>query len=123
LTAAKSPWPGTRVSAAPYYLILPTREWQTKLRARRTEVNDVFHVLAPIPRSLCEGAPLFTDIARWNKMVGLEPRQRQHERGLITISGFRRPDMLSAFQTVTIMSALFRYTILFAVEARSSGRA
>jgi hypothetical protein len=59
---------------------------------------------------------LFTDIARWNRMVGLGQRgPRRHDQGSVSISGFRRPDMLTAFQRVTIMSALFRHTMLFAV--------
>jgi hypothetical protein len=119
---------GNRVqtSAAPYYRILPNRDdtnsnafWQTELRARGTEVDDVYRYLAPIPRWLLEGAPLFTDIARWNRMVNLSQRgQRGEQRGLITISGFRRPDLLTAFEHVTMMSALFRHTMLYAVWAR-----
>ena len=36
-------------------------------------------------------------------------------RGLITITGFMRPDMLAHFKRVTVMSALFQHTMLYQV--------
>jgi hypothetical protein len=37
------------------------------------------------------------------------------DRGRITLSGFRRPDMLKKFRRVTVMSGLFQHTMLHAV--------
>lgn len=115
-----------QTSAAPYYRIIPKPDldspnnpyWQTELRARATQDDAVYETFEPVPRWLMQGAPLFTDMARWNKMVGLGllPGQRRpYDAGLITITGFRRPDFLAGFQRVTIMSALLRYTMLYAV--------
>jgi hypothetical protein len=118
-----------QTSAAPYYRIVPKPDldspnnpyWQTELRARSTEDDAVFETFEPVPRWLTQGAPLFTDMARWNRMVGLglSPGQRRpYDAGLITISGFRRPDFLTAFERVTIMSALFAHTMLYAVWSK-----
>ena len=40
---------------------------------------------------------------------------RTYGRGLVTITGFRRPDALTSFGQVTMMSALFRHTMVHAV--------
>jgi hypothetical protein len=114
------------VSAAPYYRLVPkpsTRNpkhpyWETELRARSGPRDMVHETFEPVPLWLTEGACLFTDLARWNRMIGLgllPGTRRPYDAGLITISGFRRPDFLAGFERVTMMSALFRHTMLYAL--------
>ncbi len=117
------------VSAAPYYRIVAKPSprnpkdpyWEIKLRARSGQRDMVHETFEPVPLWLTQGACLFTDMARWNRMIGLglRPGERRHnDAGLITVSGFRRPGFLAGFQRVTIMSALFRYTMLYAAWSK-----
>jgi len=103
----------------PYYRVMPKFDnksdnplLQTELRDKNKDSDDVYSLIQPIPHWLMRGAPLFTDTKRWNRMLA---KGNSYNKGLITISGFRRPDMLSAFKSVTIMSALFRHSTLYAV--------
>lgn len=104
----------------PYYLCEPKLAengddpWAwLKRRIRLQELDDIYRYLHPIPAWLSQDAPLFTDIVAWDRMV--KRADHKPDRGRITISGFRRPDMLAAFKRVTIMSALFRHTTIHAV--------
>ena len=55
-------------------------------------------------------------MSAWNKLTLKSNDPDNFSRpGLITITGFRRPDALQAFARVTVLSALFKYTMLYAV--------
>jgi hypothetical protein len=105
--------------------------------------DDVYKLVDPIAKWLMQGNQLFTAVEAWNQMImkspkspgeGLDPLSAEYlaammdpeyinakswyndpQRGLITITGFMRPDMLSHFKRVTVMSALFKHTMLYQV--------
>jgi hypothetical protein len=82
------------------------------------EVDDIHKYLEPLPRWFRQNNALFTEMAAWNRTTikSNDPKIRNdYRRGLITITGFRRPDLLKSFGKVTVMSALFRYTMMYAV--------
>lgn len=115
----------TKIDDPEYYRVMPKPDyesdnefWRTELRAKNAEKDDVYKLLEPIPRWVVQGAPLFTDIARWENTVNPPEGKRQWNSGVLTICGFRRPDLLTNFAHVTVMSALFRYTMLHAVWTR-----
>jgi hypothetical protein len=85
-----------------------------KRRADGTEKDEVYRLLDPIPRWLLQNAPLFTQMKAWNRMT-VDRKTPDYKRGTVTIIGFRRPDNLKAFKSVTIMCALFKHTMLYAV--------
>lgn len=113
-----------------YYRLLPAFDptrpddpyWKVELRANMTGTDDVFgKVVAPFARYLCEGACLFTNADNLDKMLAPAAVARNmpgSPKGQITISGFRRPDFLDAFHKVTMMSALFRHTMCYAVWSK-----
>jgi hypothetical protein len=111
--------------AASYLLIVPTPSltaqdpwYWVKRRDYAKQTDEVYELLEPIPRWILQKAALFTDTAAWRMATEKsdDPKIRNHhKRGLITITGFRRPDLLKAFHRVTVMSALFKYTMLYAV--------
>jgi hypothetical protein len=55
---------------------------------------------------------LFTHAGNWDNMKGMKNNKTTLPKGAITISGFRRPDRFLGFRRVTIMSALFKSTML-----------
>jgi hypothetical protein len=85
-----------------------------KLRVSATEFDDTYKLLEPVPLWVLQGHPLFTQMAAWNRMTIKQPKPHQR-RGIVTFIGFRRPDQLAKFKKVTIMSALFKDTINYAV--------
>jgi hypothetical protein len=106
-----------------YYHIIPKYNVKTKdplYWLKRHEYakqqDDIYTYLDPIAKWLLQGNALFTDANQWNLAQATDPEAyKSHLRGLITITGFRRPDSLKAFKSVTVMSALFKYTMLYQV--------
>ena len=111
-----------RELAQTYYLVLPKLSstaqdpmYWIKRRETAKMQDDIYEYLDPIAKWLVQGNALFTEMHAWNKAIvnTRDPNTfRDRSRGLITITGFRRPDALSAFGRVTIMSALFTHTML-----------
>ena len=95
----------------PYYQIVPKDLDWVKWRAAFANLDDIYEYLQPLTNWLMQRASLFTDCEAWRRMV--QRSDTKPDRGLITISGFRRPDVLKVFSRVTIMSALFQHTILY----------
>jgi hypothetical protein len=78
------------------------------------EWDDVYEkVLSPIPRWLLIGASLFTDWEDWTRLIAQVGHGRRP--GRLTIAGFRGPEVLTQFASVTMMSALFEHTYPYAV--------
>jgi hypothetical protein len=104
------------VAALPYLVVVAKPGDPTTMFAPERHrlifqrVDDIYAYLDPLPAWLVEGAALFTDHNRWLQMT---ERIDVWNRGLITISGFRRPDALLAFSRVTMMSALFTDTMVY----------
>jgi hypothetical protein len=113
-----------RTISAAYYRIVPKLSpmkdplaW-LKRRDRAKPVDDIYQYLDPIAKWLLQGNALFTDMSAWNKAVlkSNDPQvYNDYRRGLITITGFRRPDALQSFKRVTVLSALFEHTMTYAV--------
>ena len=95
----------------PYnYVVAKDLDWLMR-RVYLEKLDDIYEYLNPVPKWLVQGASLFTDCEAWTRMVshiGSGPL-----RGQVTISGFRRPEALKSFRRATIMSALFKHTMLF----------
>lgn len=113
-----------RVIAMSYYQVIPkltpTQDplYGLKRREYGKRQDDIYEYLEPVPKWLVQGNALFTDMAAWNKATikSNNPQiKNDFKRGLITITGFLRPDALRAFNRVTVMSALFKHTMLYAV--------
>jgi hypothetical protein len=87
-----------------------------KRRVRGQQFDDIYKYLDPVPRWLLQKNYLFTNRQAWDRMVDWQHGAHSwHQRGMVTITGFRRPDVLRSFARVTVMSALFRHTMLYAV--------
>jgi hypothetical protein len=80
-------------------------------------IDDIYEYLDPIARWLLQDNALFTDRAAWD-LTTTKSNDKNRKRGLITITGFRRPDALAAFGRVTVMSALFTHTMLYSVWSK-----
>lgn len=109
--------------AKSYYLLTPKEDpsqidplvW-VKLRQDGVAVDNIYEYLDPIPRWLLQEAALFTDMTAWNAMtIKPDPENPVEDRGLVTIIGFRRPDILKVFARVTIISAMFEHTMTYMV--------
>ena len=97
----------------PYYRVYPSDPKWLRRAVRVKDWDDIYAYLQPLPSWFLSGASLFVDQESWLRLVahdGYGPM-----RGQTTISGFRRPDWLGQFQRVTIMSALFKHTYLYAI--------
>ena len=80
------------------------------------QIDNVPFVKRYVIRINLLGGQLFTDRVAWNRMIAPDAAAyHDYTRGLVTITGFRRPDALRAFQRVTVMSALFEHTMAYAV--------
>jgi hypothetical protein len=92
-------------------------------RVHLRDMDDIYRYLEPLPSWLMQGACCFVDQGSWDRMtmglVDAETSDRAfgvfHRRGMVTISGFRRPEVLASFKRVTMMSALFTHTMLYHV--------
>lgn len=88
------------------------KDWLRR-RLRVKEWDDVYAYLEPLLSWMMSGASLFTDWERWATL------QSRHgfgpTRGRVTICGFRRPEVLGRFKRATVMSALFKFTYLYAI--------
>jgi len=103
--------PDVNAMVRPYMHIRPKDYNWVKRRVVVEKWDDVYAYINPVLHWLIEEASLFTDWEAWVRMYsrfGYGPL-----RGRVTISGFRRPEVLSQFGRVTIMSALFRHTMLY----------
>jgi len=103
----------------PYYRVLPPPDaeiWKTEHRAQFGDRDQVYKLFEDVAQWILEGACLFTDKKRWDLMVTKD--QKGYRKGLVTISGFRRPEAVDMFKRVTIMSALFHHTMLAHVWKR-----
>jgi hypothetical protein len=124
-----------------YYRIVPKYNTKTqdplywfKRHEFAKHQDDIYDYLDPIAKWLMQGNPLFTAAEAWEQMIMRAPKKPDDDamlddpeyiaakdayndpyRGLITITGFMRPDMLSHFKRVTVMSALFKHTMLYQV--------
>ena len=95
----------------PYSYVVPKDPDWLMRRVYLDKLDDIYEYLNPVPKWLAQGASLFTDSEAWTRMashIGSGPL-----RGQVTISGFRRPEALKSFRRATIMSALFKNTMLF----------
>jgi hypothetical protein len=127
--------PPHQAIAKTYYQVVPRQQSWLERREHGKKFDDIYEYVDPIARWLLQNNALFTEIGAWNATVnrpkvaknqidmlkslvdnlGSAPAAGSHRRGLITLTGFRRPDALKAFGRVTIMSALFTHTMLHAV--------
>lgn len=106
-----------------YYQVLATPEDDPAKSRKQLEHmvqaqpnDDILRYLEPVPRWLLQNSYLFTNKLAWDRMISWRRDDPDpYRRGTITITGFRRPDALQAFGRVTIMSALFKHTMLYAV--------
>lgn len=87
--------------------------------------DQVYEIFKDAPLWLLQKESLFTHKANWNRLMAPagfhpapdgnpneKPQKPTLKKGHFIISGFRRPDRLLKFNSVTIMSALFDSTIL-----------
>jgi hypothetical protein len=92
-------------------------------RVHLMDMDDIYQYLEPLPSRLMQGTCCFVEQGSWDRMttgfVDTEMFNRAfgvfHQRGVVTISGFRRPEALASFKRVTMMSALFTHTTLYQV--------
>lgn len=91
--------------------------YYVKLRADNTEVDEIYKLIEPIPRWLLQDAPLFTQMKAWNRLA-IDRKTPDHRRGMVTIIGFRRPEILKKFKSVTVMCALFKHTMMYDVWSK-----
>jgi hypothetical protein len=121
--------------AKTYYQVVPKQQGWLERREYGKQFDDIYEYVDPIAKWLLQNNALFTEMESWNSTVNrpkvaknqtdmlehlvgsltLTPGYSNHKRGLITLTGFRRPDTLKAFGRVTVMSALFKHTMLHAV--------
>ena len=113
-----------RELAMTYYLLTAKPDYKQedellwiKLRSRAAQVDDIFKYLDPVATWALQDAMLFTNMEAWNRMVVAKPSfvQKNNSNRYVSIIGFRRPDKLAAFGKVTIMSALFKFTLMYSV--------
>jgi hypothetical protein len=97
----------------PYSQVVVAMCDEAEYRAAFANLDDVYDMLEPLPRWLTQDTALFTDWSEWIRAT--VKSDNYPNRGQVTITGFRRPDALKRFGRVTIMSALFRHTMLYDV--------
>jgi len=119
-------WQNSGVAVTTYARLKPTLVTAENIdalikldtRIKGKDKDDIYDYIAPIPewvkRDYLSGdAPVFTHKASWERLT-VKPEagtKFDFRFGTITFIGFRRPDKLKAFQSVTIMSALFEFTM------------
>lgn len=81
------------------------------------EQDEIYDLIAPIPQWIMQGAELFTAKKAWRSMLKEDTDPNRH-RGQVTIAGFRRPDSLAKFRSVTVLSALFTHTVTYHLWSR-----
>jgi hypothetical protein len=97
----------------PYCELTPISLERVQRRVNLVPVDDVYRLLHPAPGWVFQGCPIFTEWEAWVRL--LSGRSGGPQRGQISICGFRRPDALRRFQRVTMLGALLRHSLSWAV--------
>jgi hypothetical protein len=86
---------------------------RVRRRVLLAPVDDIYQLLHPVPAWVLQDCPVFAAQEPWMRL--LAGRSGGPQRGQISICGFRRPDALKRFKRVTLMGALLRYSLAWAV--------
>jgi hypothetical protein len=96
-----------------YSELKPVTLKRVSRRVNLVPVDDVYRLLQPVPAWVLQGCPVFTEWEAWVLLVA--GCSSGPIRGQVSICGFRRPDALRRFARVTILGALLRHSLTWAV--------